>query len=236
MAERRMFAKTIIDSDAFLDMPLSTQALYFHLAMRGDDDGFVNNPKKIMRMIGSTQNEMELLIAKKFIIVFDSGVVVIKHWKIHNYIRSDRYKPTVYTKEWAKLVEKDNKGYSLSTECLPSGIPVGDAGKDRLGKESIDKNNIEQFFEQTWSKYRRKRGKGDISAKVKAERYKLGDEFIRCIERYNNETRSKETQYLQYGSTFWNSGYVDYLDENYVDETEKGVSNETRFDDSGWAM
>jgi hypothetical protein len=87
MAERRMFAKIIIDSDAFLDMPLSTQALYFHLSMRADDDGFINNPKKIQRTIGATDDDFKLLIAKHFVIPFDSGVVVIKHWKIHNYIQ-----------------------------------------------------------------------------------------------------------------------------------------------------
>ena len=89
MAERRMFAKTIIDSDSFLDMPLSTQALYFHLSMRADDDGFLNNSKKIQRMVGCSDDDLKLLIAKRFIIPFESGVVVIKHWRIHNYIRSD---------------------------------------------------------------------------------------------------------------------------------------------------
>ena len=90
MAERRMFSKLIIDSDMFLDMPLSTQALYFHLSMRADDDGFVNNPKKIQRMIGCNDDDLKVLITKKFIIPFESGICVIKHWKIHNYIRNDR--------------------------------------------------------------------------------------------------------------------------------------------------
>src|SRR5574344_93225 len=118
MAERRMFAKTIIDSDAFLDMPMSTQALYFHLSMRADDDGFINNPKRIQRMIGASDDDLKLLIAKAFIIVFDSGVVVIKHWKIHNYIQSDRYKPTVYAEEKAQLDVKKNKAYTLNDECI----------------------------------------------------------------------------------------------------------------------
>ena len=105
MAERRMFAKTIIDSDAFLDMPLSAQCLYFHLSMRADDDGFINNPKKIQRMVGAMDDDLRILIARKFIIPFESGIVVIKHWKIHNYIRSDRYKETVYQEEKAMLSE-----------------------------------------------------------------------------------------------------------------------------------
>ena len=90
MAERRMFAKTIIDSDMFLDMPLSTQALYFHLSMRADDDGFINNPRKIQRMVGASDDDLKVLVMKRFILPFDSGVVVIKHWRIHNYLRNAR--------------------------------------------------------------------------------------------------------------------------------------------------
>lgn len=120
MAERRMFAKTIIDSDAFIDMPLSTQALYFHLSMRADDDGFINNPKKIQRMVGASDDDLKVLVMKRFIIPFESGIVVIKHWKIHNYIRNDRYKPTVYAEEKAMLVSKDNGAY---TEADTLGIP-----------------------------------------------------------------------------------------------------------------
>ena len=96
MAERRMFSKQIVDSDAFLNMPLSSQVLYFHLAMRADDDGFINNTQKIMRMIGASPDDFNILVAKKFILTFDSGVIVIKHWLMHNYIINDRYKPTNY--------------------------------------------------------------------------------------------------------------------------------------------
>lgn len=115
LANRRMFAKTIIDSDAFMDMPLTTQALYFHLSMRADDDGFINNPRKIQRMIGASDDDLKLLIAKRFIIAFDSGVVVIKHWKIHNYIAKDRYIPTVYQAEISLLKTKKNGAY---TDCI----------------------------------------------------------------------------------------------------------------------
>lgn len=119
MAERRMFAKTIIDSDAFLDMPLSAQSLYFHLSMRADDDGFINNPRKIQRMIGASDDDLKLLIMKNFIIPFESGIVVIKHWKIHNYIRGDRKKETVYPEEMAMLEEKENGAYTFRSD-----IPV----------------------------------------------------------------------------------------------------------------
>lgn len=139
MAERRMFAKTIIDSDAFLDMPLSTQALYFHLCMRADDDGFVNNPKKIQRMIGASDDDLKVLAAKKFIIPFDSGVVVIKHWKIHNYIQSDRYKETAYLEEKGLLKVKDNKAYTV---CIQNVSKADTQVRDRLeiGKDSIGKS------------------------------------------------------------------------------------------------
>lgn len=118
MAERRMFAKTIIDSDAFLDMPLSAQSLYFHLAMRADDDGFINNPKKIQRMIGASEDDCKLLIAKKFVLVFDTGIIVIRHWKLHNYIQKDRYKETVFLQEKQLIEAQDNGVYEM--KAIPS--------------------------------------------------------------------------------------------------------------------
>lgn len=137
MASRRMFAKTIIDSDAFIDMPLSTQALYFHLSMRADDEGFINNPKKIMRMIGASDDDFKVLCAKNFVIPFDSGVVVIKHWKIHNYIQKDRYKPTVYTEERARLGVKENGAY---TECIQNGYSLDT--QVSIGKSSIGEYRV----------------------------------------------------------------------------------------------
>ena len=139
MAERRMFAKTIIDSDMFLDMPLSTQSLYFHLSMRADDDGFINNPKKIQRMIGASDDDLKVLVMKRFILPFDSGVVVIKHWRMHNYIRNDRYKETVYQEEKSQLLLKENGSY---TELTTIGIPDDNQVETqvRLGK---DRDRIE---------------------------------------------------------------------------------------------
>lgn len=121
MAEKRMFTQKIIDSDAFLDMPLSTQALYFHLNMRADDDGFVNNPKKLQRYIGAGDDDLKLLLAKRFVIGFASGVIVIKHWRMHNTLRKDRYSPTQYQEELALLDVKDNRAY---TERAADALPI----------------------------------------------------------------------------------------------------------------
>lgn len=148
MAKRRMFSQQITDSDSFLDMPLSAQALYFHLGMTADDDGFVNNPKRIQRIIGANEDDLKLLIAKNFVIAFDSGVVVIKHWKINNAIRSDRYTPTVYTEEKAMLNEKSNKVYTLGIPNDNQRLP---SGSRRQGKVSIDKNSVVYDFTEELS-------------------------------------------------------------------------------------
>ncbi len=150
MAERRMFAKSVIDSDVFLDMPATTQVLYFHLAMRADDDGFVSNPKRIERMVGCSDDDLNLLILKKFIIPFDSGIVVIKHWKIHNYIQKDRYKETAYKEEKALLSLDENNTYTLENDsCIQNGYSLDTQvrlGKDRLGK-SKDRIELEEDSE-----------------------------------------------------------------------------------------
>lgn len=147
MAERRMFTKKITENDAFLDMPSSTQMLYFHLSMNADDDGFVNNPKKIQRMCGASDDDFKLLVAKSFVILFDSGIIVIKHWKMHNYIQNDRYRPTDYVDEKSMLGLKKNKAYTLDenkmyTKCIQD-VSVGKVriGKDRLGEDSIGKDS-----------------------------------------------------------------------------------------------
>lgn len=128
MAERRMFAKTIVLSDAFLDMPLSARCLYFTLGMLADDDGFINSPKSIMRQCGASNDDMNILLAKKFLIAFESGVFVIKHWRINNYLRSDRYTETKYIEEKNHLLVEENGGYTVG---VPSGIPS-------IGKSSLE--------------------------------------------------------------------------------------------------
>jgi len=228
MAEKRMFSKLIVDSDDFLDMPLSTQALYFHLSMRADDEGFINNPKKIMRMIGANQNEIEILTAKRFLLTFESGVIVIKHWKLHNTIRNDRIKKTVHTEEKNKLSVKENKAYTferlpdcnnVTKELQDVTVTASNAIEVDKDKIRIDKNkeNISAYFNECWKLYPIKKGKGSISDTQKSKLYKLGDEFKRCIERYNSYIKKEkiESKFIKQGSTFFNSGYVDYLDGNY---------------------
>ncbi len=153
MAERRMFALKITDSDAFLDMPKSSQALYFHLAMRADDDGFISSPKKIMRMIGASDDDMKILLAKRFLLSFDTGIVVIKHWRLHNYIAKDRYTETIYKEEKEKLFIKANGAYTDHPEdvAIPYTPCIQDDDtvklsivKVREGKDSKEKGKREK--------------------------------------------------------------------------------------------
>lgn len=140
MAKRRMFSLEIVDTDAFLEMPSSTQSLYFHFGMRADDEGFVGNPRRLIRMLGVSEDDYKLLIAKSFVIPFESGVCVIKHWKMNNYLQNDRLKPTTYLDEKKLLQTKENKAYTLDkkldvykldTECIHS-----------IGKSSIEEVSI----------------------------------------------------------------------------------------------
>lgn len=137
MANKRMFTKQIIDTDAFLDMPLSSQALYFHLNMRADDDGFIDNPKRVMRLIGSNQNDIDVLLAKRFILAFESGVIVIKHWRMHNTIRKDRYTPTVYSDELKQLTLKNNDSYTELNQISNNGNHLA-TKRQPLGNPDID--------------------------------------------------------------------------------------------------
>lgn len=141
MAERRMFAKSIVLSDAFLDMPLSARCLYFTLGMLADDDGFIGNPKSIMRQCGASQDDMIILLQKRYILSFESGVIVIKHWRLNNYLKSDRYKGTTYVEEKAELTLDEKGAYTEAiNEDTEKCLQVGDTGKVRLGKDSIGKN------------------------------------------------------------------------------------------------
>lgn len=226
-----MFAKTIIDSDAFLDMPLSTQALYFHLSMRADDEGFINNPKKIQRMIGASDDDLKLLIAKNFIIPFESGVVVIKHWKIHNYIRGDRLHSTKYTEEKALLDTKENGSYTITNNiCQTSDGHMSDTldTEVRLGKVSIGKNNIYSVhFEKAWGVYLKKKDKA-MAYKAYNARLNDGyseDELYEATVNYMDECKKENRleKYIKNASTFWgpNTPFIDYLPKGGIDNYSK---------------
>lgn len=144
-----MFTKSIIDSDLFLEMPLSTQALYFHLGMRADDEGFINSPKKIIRAVKCNEDDLKLLISKGYVICFDSGIIVITHWNMHNHIQKDRFKPTIYEAEKALLTSKSNKEYALKEPCKSildtnciQNISNADT-QNRLDKNRLDKISID---------------------------------------------------------------------------------------------
>lgn len=200
---RRMFSDKIVDTDAFLDMGQGSQLLYFHLAMRADDDGFVANPKKVMRMIGSQEDDFKVLLGKRFIILFESGVCVIKHWLIHNLIRSDRYTETQWVKEKGQLfIDPETKKYSLNKGeniVIPNGNQMATQDRLELGKS---KDRIEDIpFQSFWEIYPKKVGRKkceemwknidvevqklileDIPLRMEDEKWKGG--FIKDPERY----------------------------------------------------
>ena len=239
MAERRMFTQKIIDSDAFLDMPLSTQALYFHLNMRADDDGFINNPKKIQRMVGASDDDLKLLVAKRFIIPFESGIVVIKHWKIHNYIQKDRYKPTIYQEEKQLLMEKENNVY---TECIHDVSIVEtqdrleielEKGKD---KERIDYQLIADMYNNICTSFPAIRSLSDArkkAIKARLNTYSI-DDFKTIFENAEASSFLKGNNNRNWTANFdWlmkDTNMAKVLDGNYCDRN-KAPSKQINRDD-----
>lgn len=144
MAKRRMFSREITESDAFREMPLSSQALYFHLGLAADDDGVVNNSRTILRSIGAANDDIKILLAKRFIISLDeSDLIVIKHWKMNNYIQKDRYAPSKYQKELMLLGLDENNAYDfLDTTCIQNGYTV--KGSIVKGSEVEDSEDLEK--------------------------------------------------------------------------------------------
>lgn len=224
MANRRMFAKTIIDSDAFLDMPPSTQVLYFHLAMRADDDGFINNPKTIMRIVGAKDDDIKLLVAKRFIIPFDSGVVVIKHWRIHNYIQKDRYTETKYIEEKNQLIINKKNGYSLKQIGLlddeNDNVYILDTqdrlGKDRLGKDRLelerDKNKATRFIKPTID---------EIKTFLNEQEYET--DIDRYADRFYNFYESKGWKVGKEKMKDWKAAIRGWLSRDNIKKKETGA-------------
>lgn len=249
MADKRMFAKTIVDSDTFLEMPISARLLYYDLGMRADDDGFVDSPKKIMRMIGATNDDMNILITRKFIIPFDSGIVVIRHWRINNYLRSDRYTESIHLDEKSILAMDDNKSYLTQNEAIsrgiPLGIPVVGTEKKRIEEKRKDNNSsnekkkhqieVENLFDSLWKIYVRKEGKSQVNQKSKEEIFNIGfDRMEKCITKYAQSKKGCDKKYLLMGSTFFNGRYKDYLEEGKVTEEPETVEEEKEMTDEEW--
>lgn len=254
MAERRMFSKTIIDSDTFLDMSLSAQALYFHLSMRADDEGFINNPKKTQRMLGASDDDLKILILKKFIIPFDSGIVVIRHWKIHNYIQSDRFHETTYLEEKSMLYIDKKKMYTERIQDKYEMDTQDRLDKDRLDKDRLGKNNTpsispstsqniegvkekqskkkseisDELFERFWKVYPRKVGKK--KAKEAFIKIKPNEELVNfMVDAIDKQKRSldwkkNDGQYIPNPTTWLNQGRWD--DELRKDPTDHSASIE----------
>lgn len=246
MAQRRMISKTVIDTDMFMDMPHSTQNLYFHLLLRADDDGFVGNPKQVMRMVGCKDDDIKLLIAKSFILAFESGVIVIKHWRVQNYIQSDRYTETHYKTEKSLITLDENKEYELETD--KNLLPESDlnenvskmdtqysVGKYRLDKDNNntfvqkpddferkepEKSSIESLFEEFWAIYPRKQKKKDAFKafkKLKVNR-ELLDEIFKALEWQvlDREWTKENGRFIPTPPAYLNG-------ERWLDENQSGI-------------
>lgn len=223
MAQRRMFSRKITESDQFLDMPMSSQSLYFHVNMQADDDGFVGNVKTIKRMIGASDDDLKLLISKRFLIPFDTGIVVIRDWKIHNYIQKDRYTETFYKHEKAMLETTDNKQYQvMDTKCIQDVSSVDTQvrlGKDRLEKEldkdkeqkkpsnKLPEKDLKSDFDSIWKEYPNKKGKAKaFTSYKKAIKDGVDNQtIINGISAYKKEIEIKRTEpeYIAHGSTWF---------------------------------
>ena len=215
-----MFAKTIVLSDAFLDMPLSARCLYFTLGMLADDDGFINSPKSVMRQCGASEDDLRVLLSKKFVLAFESGVIVIKHWRINNYLRNDRYNGTKYVEEMASLKLNENGSYSYG---IPSnGIPSID--KDSIGKDSID---IVEYLNEKSDKnfrYSSRKTKDLIQARLN-EGFTV-DDFKTVIDKKVAEWKddAKMNQYLR-PETLFGTKFESYLNQNETAGKKKTTFN-----------
>ncbi len=216
MANRRMFSKKVIDTDYFLDLPATTQMLYFHLALRADDDGFISAPKRIMRMIGSSDDDYKLLIAKEFVIPFQTGVCVIKHWRIHNYIQKDRYAPTFHKYE-KSLIEQDpdndNAYILLDTECIHDVSKPEPQVRLELGKGSKEPMSSNKFSDDDeplmLSNYLLERIRGN-DPKIKKPNLQNWAEHVDKLIRIDGRSPQEIRQVIDYcqSDTFWKSNIL----------------------------
>jgi uncharacterized phage protein (TIGR02220 family) len=227
-----MLSKKIIDTDAFMDMPLSTQALYMHLVLNADDDGFVGSPKKVMRSIGCMADDIRILEGKRFILSFESGVIVIKHWAIHNLIRSDRYTMTTYTKEKSMLSQNSNKSYTLTKGLIENVIPsdnqmdtqvsIGKVSLVKVKKDIVDetptinyKEIIDYLNKKLGTKYKSSSAKNQSLIKARInEGYDINDFKTVIDKKYNEWNKTDMATYLRPETLFSNKfeGYLNQVD------------------------
>lgn len=149
MAEKRMFTNKVVESDAFLELPFSARCLYYALNMNADDDGFLNSPNKIIRIVGASDKDLKTLIAKRFVLDFGNGIICIKHWRMHNTLKKDRYKPTQYQKEFSTLIIQEDGSY---TENKQGGTTLEPDWNHSIDKNSIDQISLEEEREEKDSK------------------------------------------------------------------------------------
>ncbi len=235
-----MFSKKITDTDTFLDMPLSSQALYFHLNMHADDDGFVSNAKTIKRMIGSSDDDLKLLLTKQFIFAFESGVVVIKDWKIHNYIRKDTYNTTIYGDEKEQLEQDANGSYTLRLRAVDEPSTQVRLGKVRLGKDSniysssndephIDlkkfKEIISYLNEKAGTKYRASGSKTQRLIKARFNDGFNDEDFKKVIDIKVAEWSGTDMAKYLRPETLFGTKFESYLNQQIKPKVEKGTKS-----------
>ena len=250
MAERRMFAKSIVTSDDFLDMPTSARCLYFTLGMFADDDGFVNSPKSIMRQVGATSDDMNILLVKKYVIAFESGVIVIRHWRIHNYVRGDRYNETIHLEEKNQLTYSENGKVYEQTVEIPTGytdgIPMVDTGKVRVGKDRVGKDRVDDIHsaeideivaylnEMTGQHYRPESKETRKHIKARLSEGFTVDDFKTVIYKKAKEWKGTEFQKFLRPQTLFSDKFEAYLNQTEIQGKNK---SEQFYDDMReWAM
>lgn len=213
MAVRRAFNVAIVESDAFIEMPISAQALYFHLGMKADDDGFIGSPNVVMRTIGSTADDLTLLLAKRFLLKFENGVVVIKHWKIHNTIKNDRYHPTVYTEEFKLLRVKENSSYTDKKIDGSKMEPIVlQTGSNSEPESNLIESNLKErtaFFSKFWDKYPNKKNKQGALKSFK--RLDVSEDLFKLIMsgleswRASKDWQKDDGQFIPHAQTWLNN-------------------------------
>ena len=230
MANRRMFSLDVVDTDKFLDLPATSQCLYFHLGMRADDDSFVSSPKRITKLVNCASDDLNVLISRGYVLPMGDGIVVITHWKMNNYIQADRYKQSVYQEERKKLTVK-NGAYELDTSCIQ---PVSEMeAQVRIGENrSVYSKSYCSSFEEFWTVYPRKKEKAKASRAYQA---RLRDgfseaELLGAAKQYAEECAKerREQKYIKLAGTFLGPAtpFVDYLkrEEAKQDDAESNSS------------